>query len=116
VYLGVHDQLDIGSELANIQEHKIEKIFVHEEFDSINLFNDLALLILKKPAVLNENVQIACLPNPNQVFYSPKFNITAFISGWGNYLIKCCKLIVSLFKLRKLDKYLYLYIYKRHFL
>ena len=44
--------------------------------------NDLTLLKLKKQAILNEKVQVACLPEKMSSSY-PSPNTQAYAIGWG---------------------------------
>lgn len=60
-------------------DHQIESIIVHPEFGAANLYNDVALLVLKSPAQLSIHINTICLPPWNM-----KFNgSSCFASGWG---------------------------------
>ena len=43
--------------------HDVKRVYVHGKFDSETLFNDIALLTLKKKIVFNRNVAPICLPH-----------------------------------------------------
>ena len=43
--------------------HYVKRVYVHGKFDSETLFNDIALLTLKKKIVFNRNVAPICLPH-----------------------------------------------------
>jgi len=45
--------------------------------------NDIALFKLSKPVILDEKVQVACLPNIKVNEY-PSPNTTSWAVGWGN--------------------------------
>ena len=43
--------------------YDVKRVYVHSKFDSETLFNDIALLTLKKKIVFNRNVAPICLPH-----------------------------------------------------
>ena len=45
--------------------YDVKRVYVHGKFDSETLFNDIALLTLKKKIVFNRNVAPICLPHLN---------------------------------------------------
>lgn len=53
-FLGAHNRYNDGT------EYKISKIILHQDYSHV--FNDMALLKLEKPAVLNDKVGTICLP------------------------------------------------------
>jgi hypothetical protein len=54
----------------------------HEAYDEMSILNDIALLILDRDVTLNENIQIACIPNASSNTY-PGTNVDGWIVGWG---------------------------------
>ncbi len=44
--------------------------------------NDIAIFILSEPVEFTDNVQPACLPNPDYGSSFPLANVTAYASGW----------------------------------
>jgi hypothetical protein len=60
-------------------DHEVAKIIVHPEFRATNLFNDVALLVLKNPAKLSVHINTICLPPTNYRFDEE----LCFASGWG---------------------------------
>ena len=48
----------------------------------MSILNDIALLILDRDVTLNENIQIACIPNASSNTY-PGTNVDGWIVGWG---------------------------------
>jgi hypothetical protein len=62
--------------------HLIHK---HQNFNPIvsSFQNDIALLQLEQPVILNDYAQIACLPNPLYGIYPSMNNITTLYAvGW----------------------------------
>ncbi|CAF0842539.1 unnamed protein product [Rotaria sordida] len=73
---GVHNrQID---ESNTRQEKKVARIFLHPDWNSETLANDLAILQLSKPVEFNKYVQPACLPGPD-----PPSNSDVILIGWG---------------------------------
>lgn len=61
VRVGEYDLAEIeGSE----QEEMVEAAYVYPDYDPETVENDLALLKLRSPFVLNRHVQPVCLPEP----------------------------------------------------
>ena len=58
-----------------------KNLFKHELFDERNILNDIGLLILKKKAVLNNKIQLACLPQYS--FDYPGTGCDGYAVGWG---------------------------------
>lgn len=56
----------------------------HENFNDSNNLNDIALFKLNQTVNLNQNIQIACLPDPRFSKYPTQQNISAWINGWGS--------------------------------
>jgi secreted trypsin-like serine protease len=64
------------------QDFDIERIYIHPDY---NLYpadydNDIALIRLKRPAILNSWTQLACLPTDAEQFAA---GTNCYISGWG---------------------------------
>lgn len=47
------------------QQVAVNQIIPHEEFNSRNLANDIALLVLSQPVELGEHINTICLPSQN---------------------------------------------------
>lgn len=45
--------------------------------------NDIALIKIREPIELNNNIQLACLPPLNTKKYPTKYGITGWLPGWG---------------------------------
>lgn len=60
-------------------DHQVKEVIIAPEFCNKNLFNDIALLILKTPIELSAHISTICLPPPNFKF----INETCFATGWG---------------------------------
>lgn len=67
------------NEILPHQDRAVQRIIVHENYIAGSLKNDFALLYLREPVVLSDNVDIVCLPQVNDIFD----NSRCFASGWG---------------------------------
>lgn len=67
------------NEIYPHQDREVQAVVVHEGFHSGALYNDFALLILKTPVDLAENVDVVCLPEEGDEFDGAR----CFASGWG---------------------------------
>ena len=45
---------------------QVEKIIMHPHYDGTTVVNDIALIKLKYPVVMNEYVSTVCLPNQDE--------------------------------------------------
>lgn len=61
------------------QELNVKSIIVHPSFQSRNLINDVALLILERPVQLDDHINVICLPSQGYTSNSRD----CFASGWG---------------------------------
>ncbi|KAG4078000.1 hypothetical protein HA402_002051 [Bradysia odoriphaga] len=66
-------------ELLPHQDRKIQSVVVHRDFFKPTLLNDIAMLILKTPVDLADNVNTICVPPPNRSFDNER----CFVTGWG---------------------------------
>ena len=64
------------------QDFGIKRIYIHPEYNSLPAsYNyDIALIQLDRPAILNEHVNLACLPD-GTVQFPP--GTDCWITGWG---------------------------------
>lgn len=62
------------------QELDVSQIIIHDSFNSQNLINDVALLILSGDVSKADNVGTICLPPRGQPTVKSK---NCFASGWG---------------------------------
>ena len=60
-------------------KHEVKSFVVHPHFNSKNLQNDIALLILKDPVKLAAHIGTICLPTLNENFDSRRCTV----AGWG---------------------------------
>ncbi|CRK94574.1 CLUMA_CG008074, isoform B [Clunio marinus] len=67
-------------EIFDTSVHQVKRIIPHEDFVPTNLYNDVALLILKTPAKLSVHINTICLPPPNNKIAQ----VNCFASGWGS--------------------------------
>lgn len=61
------------------QIRRVTKILMHESYDSDLIDNDITLFKLDKPFILNEYVNIVCLP---EVVVADGAN--CMVTGWGD--------------------------------
>ena len=73
---GVHNRR--LNEPSTRQEKTIQRIFIHPNWSSDTLANDLAILRFNEPVKFNKYVQPACLPGPD-----PLVNSDVILIGWG---------------------------------
>jgi Trypsin len=69
-----------GSELIQIQQFNIVRLFIHPQFNSANLRNDVAILRLSQSVNLGvtPTITTACLPT------SSLANINCTVAGYGS--------------------------------
>ncbi|XP_066991667.1 phenoloxidase-activating factor 2 [Anabrus simplex] len=67
------------NEVLPHQDRNVINVFIHPDYHSGALYNDVALLLLDKPVALADNVDVVCLPEQDQVFDHSR----CFASGWG---------------------------------
>lgn len=65
---------------ASVQHIQIKRIIRHPAYSRNTLKSDFALIELQRPAVLNNRVRLACLP---QTAAYPQKGSTCYIQGWG---------------------------------
>lgn len=62
------------------QERNADRFLLHPKFNAQSLANDVALIFLKEPVVLADNVNTVCLPTADNTFNGAK---GCFGTGWG---------------------------------
>nr|CAI5819317.1 unnamed protein product [Callosobruchus analis] len=67
------------SERLPHQERDVSSIIIHEDFNPMTVFNDVALLILKSPIKPAPHIGTICLPVQDQEIESS----SCFVTGWG---------------------------------
>lgn len=82
VYLGQYDLNYLYD--APAQEFSVRTIVKHENYDSVNVLNDVALLILNTQVTLDSYIQIACLPDRSVSYYPTLTDIAGYVAGWGD--------------------------------
>ena len=85
VYLGIQNESAVYDyENSQYNTFGVSSVLINPSFDDQNVLNDIAILKLNSIVSLNEQIQLACLPNPkwNSNSYPP-VNSTAWIIGWG---------------------------------
>jgi len=61
------------------QSVDVEKIWIHEQYNSAKIDNDVALIKLKTPVTLGERVSLACMPTKDVTEGK-----NCFVTGWGS--------------------------------
>ncbi|MBN3309188.1 CAC3 Proproteinase, partial [Amia calva] len=79
VVLGEFDRIQVEN---NEQVMNVAKIIVHPLWDDscLSCGNDIALIKLTQNAVINDKVQVACLPPSGETLPN---NYPCYITGWG---------------------------------
>lgn len=67
------------NEILPHQDREVEEVIIHPQYYAGALFNDVAILFLKSPVDLADNVDVVCLPEVTGVIDHTK----CFASGWG---------------------------------
>ncbi|KAM4704392.1 LOW QUALITY PROTEIN: complement C1r subcomponent-like [Rhinophrynus dorsalis] len=79
VFLGdveVEKQIGLGN-------HPVEELYLHPDYNSRNHDNDIALIRLQYPVVMNQNVAPICLPDPKNENFVYQANRIGYVSGYG---------------------------------
>uniref|UniRef100_A0A8C6JTF7 pancreatic elastase II n=1 Tax=Melopsittacus undulatus TaxID=13146 RepID=A0A8C6JTF7_MELUD len=58
----------------------VERIIVHENWDSQLIINDIALIKLAEKVQESDTIQVACLPPAGQIL---RRNYPCYVTGWG---------------------------------
>jgi len=78
IVAGLHDQKQHVAGRA--QRVQVQQIFKHEQYNTQTNQHDVAILKLASPVVLNDYVNIACLPSAGT---EPAVKSPVMIAGWG---------------------------------
>uniref|UniRef100_A0A7N6BZ49 Peptidase S1 domain-containing protein n=1 Tax=Anabas testudineus TaxID=64144 RepID=A0A7N6BZ49_ANATE len=70
---------DMNREEGSEQSIMVDKMFIHPKWND-NCVNDIALLKLQKSAIINDKVQLACLPQYGATLVH---NQPCYVTGWG---------------------------------
>ncbi|XP_063802244.1 chymotrypsinogen B-like isoform X1 [Pseudophryne corroboree] len=77
VVLGEHDR---NSNAEQIQSLAVSRVFTHPNWNSNTINNDISLIKLATPAVLDSTASPVCLANPGESYDDGRICVT---SGWG---------------------------------
>lgn len=94
VRVGVTD-LKSPEDNSRGQTIRVLSTFVHHNFNSMNLDNNIALLRLQKPVELNQGVCVICLPTSGQM---PKDDSKCTVTGYG-FVSKGNKFSVAIYRI-----------------
>ncbi|KAJ8961442.1 hypothetical protein NQ318_014690 [Aromia moschata] len=61
------------------EDREVQSISIHPQYYAGALYNDVALLFLKSPVTIMENIDVVCLPPQNLVVETGR----CFATGWG---------------------------------
>lgn len=67
-------------ELLAFQEQRVSRVIMHDQYSSMFLFNDIALLILEEPFQPDDHIQLLCLPPQGKSF---ELQEGCIATGWG---------------------------------
>ncbi|XP_060850486.1 phenoloxidase-activating factor 2-like [Rhopalosiphum padi] len=71
--------LKTEKEILSHQDRRVSKIVTHPDYYAGGLYNDVALIFINDAFSLQDNIQLICLPTPNDIF----INDMCYSSGWG---------------------------------
>jgi hypothetical protein len=77
IVAGLHERLNTNTGRTQIMG--ASRIFVHEQYNSVSLANDIAVIRLCQPVQLNTYVSLICLPGPD-----PQESQSVTVAGWGS--------------------------------
>ena len=66
--------------------YSVKKIVLNENFNQLNLLNDIALLILNDTVEINQHIQMTCLPDYFTTYFPKDYGIDSYIAGWGDLI------------------------------
>ena len=82
LYFGVHSKHNRKTDRL-VQKIEVEQIFVHPEFTSDDLNNDIALIKLKKKVRFTNYIRPVCLPNKEYRKQGALLAKRGYAVGWG---------------------------------
>ncbi|NP_001086316.1 complement C1r L homeolog precursor [Xenopus laevis] len=69
--------------LMEMDTYPVEAFYMHPNFNRNNYDNDIALIRLKNPVVMNQNVSPICLPSPEDEDDIYQKDRVGYVSGYG---------------------------------
>lgn len=76
--LGKHN-LTMEEEAGSVYA-EVDTIYVHEKWNPLFLWNDIAIIKLAEPVELSDTIQVACIPEPGSLL--PQ-DYPCYVTGWG---------------------------------
>lgn len=55
---------DINQPVYSEQKLAVERVFMHEQYNTQTQANDIAIIRLAKPVTISDKVNVICLPGP----------------------------------------------------
>lgn len=77
--------INVGSNYLSVnrQRRSVSNIYIHQDYDTTTLINDIAIMRLSSPINMNDRtIALICLPTVENVEYPPT-NINVVAIGWG---------------------------------
>uniref|UniRef100_A0A8C6H617 Chymotrypsin C (caldecrin) n=1 Tax=Mus spicilegus TaxID=10103 RepID=A0A8C6H617_MUSSI len=59
---------------------EVDTIYVHEKWNSLLLWNDIAIIKLAEPVELSDTIQVACIPEQDSLLPG---DYPCYVTGWG---------------------------------
>ncbi|NXU06740.1 ACRO protein, partial [Buphagus erythrorhynchus] len=70
----------LGQSVPDVEVRRIKRLIMHENYNSLPVYNDIALLELDRPVRCSSSIQTACLPGPSLKVTELK---NCYVAGWG---------------------------------
>ena len=55
---------DINQPVYSEQKMTVDRVFIHEQYNTNTQENDIAIIRLAKPVTISDKVNVICLPGP----------------------------------------------------
>ncbi|UJR24648.1 hypothetical protein I4U23_006022 [Adineta vaga] len=75
-FVGMHD---INKPVYAEQRIGVERVFLHEQYNTNTQENDVAIIRLATPVTVSDKINFICLPGPEAI----AANETVWVAGWG---------------------------------
>ncbi|XP_014742593.1 PREDICTED: acrosin-like [Sturnus vulgaris] len=75
----------LSQSVPDVEVRRIKRLIIHEKYNSMPVYNDVALLELDRPVQCSSSIQTACLPGPSVKVSELK---NCYVAGWGDRIVK----------------------------